>query len=586
MNSTDHSTPTPTRELRLWPAILLIVLMVVARVFPKLLGLRDPIVLTVSFLGPALCGILLLLGWWLASSRAAWKDRIVGVLGVAGLAVIAGFLSDRSMLPLGYMMYAIPWGMAAFGIGVVGASLVAIGKPVWIGLLASLIAFGYWDAVRSDGVNGDFRDARSWRWEPTAEERFMSELATRAKKPGELATSLEKVAEVTEAEWPGFRGVHRDNAILSAEIDIDWEVRPPRELWRHAIGPAWSSFAVAGNRLFTQEQRGEMEAVTCYDADTGDELWALDYPSRFWEAIAGAGPRGTPTWHNGHLFTLGAEGILQCITANTGAQIWQRDLREDASRKPPMWGFSASPLVVDQVVLVHAGGDGDRGVLAYDVETGDLAWSAPSGDHTYSSPHLVELLGRSYVLMLCNDGLCALDPTDGSVAWKHAWGMQGYRVVQPLVFGESRILLGTGMEEGTRCINIDINGDQLDTTEVWTERSIKPNYNDYVAHEGYLYGFDHNIFACIDLETGARQWKKGRYGNGQVLLLPDANQLLVMTEQGELIVLRTNPEKLEVLARHPVLNGKTWNHHVLVGNRVYARNAEEMAAYELPMVVR
>ena len=590
MNDTESSAgdmrtaPAPLPALRIWPAILLIALMVVTRALPKILNLREPKVFTVSFLGPVVCGILLLLAWWAASSRASWKDRLNGVGGVIVLAVGAGYLVDRSMLPISFIMHVVPWGVAAFGIGVMFGSLASFRRPVWIGLLASALVFGFWTSVRSNGVDGDFQVERSWRWEPTAEERFLEDLASRAttQPTTEMAADAD-VSAVLASQWPGFRGPHRDNVVPSVVLATDWSSQPPRELWRHPIGPGWSSFAVAGNRLYTQEQRGEDEAVTCYDADTGDEIWAFEYPSRFWESIAGAGPRATPTLQNGMLFAMGAEGILVRLDPITGEEVWRRDIRTDADRKPPMWGFSSSPLVVDSCVMVHAGGDEGRGVLAYDVESGDLIWTAESGDHTYSSPQLAEFFGRTYALVVANDGLSALDPADGTVAWTHPWEYEGYRVVQPLVFDATSILIGTGMEDGTRRIDVTVNGDQCDTTERWTSRSMKPNYNDYVAHDGFLYGFDHNIFACVDLETGERQWKKGRYGNGQVLLLPDAGQLLVISEKGELVLLKTNPEKLEVLARHQVLDGKTWNHPVLVGDRVYVRNAEEAAAYQMPV---
>jgi outer membrane protein assembly factor BamB len=264
--------------------------------------------------------------------------------------------------------------------------------------------------------------------------------------------------------------------------------------------------------------------------------------------------------------------------------VWQRDLREDAKRDPPMWGFASSPLVVGNVVVVQAGGDGDRGVLAYDRETGELQWSAPSGNHSYSSPQLSSLGGSDQVLMLTNDGITLIDPNDGSITFEHAWEYEGYRAVQPQVFDGNAILLGTGVGAGTRRIDLDTSGDDWTAEERWTSLHMKPDFNDYVIHQGFLYGFDANVFACVDLATGKRKWKKGRYGSGQVLLLPDANQLLVISETGELVLLAANPESLEELARFPAIDGKTWNHPVLVGNRLFIRNGVEAACFELATI--
>jgi outer membrane protein assembly factor BamB len=282
------------------------------------------------------------------------------------------------------------------------------------------------------------------------------------------------------------------------------------------------------------------------------------------------------------LFTLGAEGLLHRLEPATGEVVWQSDLRKDAEREPPTWGFSSSPLVVDGVVIVYAGGEGDRGVLAYSIDDGEVLWGAPSGGHGYSSPQLSTVAGRQSVAQVSDAGLALLDPTDGSVLWQHDWQHNSYRILQPLLVGESALLLSTDFS-GTRRLDLSRKGDTMVAQERWTSLAMKPTFNDYAAHEGFLYGFDPNIFACVDLETGERQWKGGRYGNGQLLLLPDADQLLVLAEKGDIVLLRTNPERLEELTRFKVLNTKTWNHPVLVGDRLYVRSAEEAVALAMPM---
>ncbi len=236
--------------------------------------------------------------------------------------------------------------------------------------------------------------------------------------------------------------------------------------------------------------------------------------------------------------------------------------------------------------MVHAGGSQDKGLLAYDVQTGDLRWSAPAGDHSYSSPQLSVLDGRECVLMLTNGGLTLVDPADGSLLGEHDWPFNGYRVVQPLVVGDWSVLLGSPMGTGTQRIEVRWDGTQFVCEESWLSRDMNPYFNDYVAHDGYLYGFDNNIFACVDLSTGTRKWKRGRYGNGQVLLLPSGGQLRVTSEQGEVVLLRASPEKLTEIASYKVLEGRTWNHPVLVGNRLYVRNGEEAACFEVPRKIQ
>ena len=294
----------------------------------------------------------------------------------------------------------------------------------------------------------------------------------------------------------------------------------------------------------------------------------------------GDGPRATPTIADGAVFVLGASGHLCRIDARTGQKQWEQDLRKVAKRDPPMWGFCASPIIANGRVIVHAGGKGDKGVLAFDVADGKLAWSAPSGDHAYGSPQLSSLLGKERLLMLSNVGVRVFDPSNGDVSLAYEWKHDGYRSLQPLVV-DDKIVLPTGMGKGTQCIRVSGDG-ELAAEELWTSLRLKPDFNDIVVHKGSIYGFDGEVFTCLDLETGERHWKRGRYGKGQVLLLPDQDLLLVISETGELVLLEATPDGHKELSTFQAIEGRTWNHPVLIGNRLYLRNSAEAACYELP----
>jgi outer membrane protein assembly factor BamB len=457
------------------------------------------------------------------------------------------------------------------------------------------LGFLAWSAARSDGIDGSFKTELRWRWTPTAEARYLERLKTR---PASAKTGSDADGDATNETsgdgaseslgkilWPRFRGANGDSVVGNVVLDSAWKESPPRELWRVPIGPGWSSFVMAGNRLFTQEQRDDHEVTLCLDARSGAELWAhaTQGAERFWEPIAGTGPRATPTLHEDMLIVLGATGILERLDPRNGKSAWSRDLRKDAQRDPPTWGFSSSPLIVGSTVVVHAGGADGKGILAYDVGNGEPRWQARAGDHSYSSPHRALIDDQELILMLTNTGLTAVEPESGEIAWEHSWEYQGYRVVQPLVVDGSSILLGTGMDTGTMRIDVSRKNSDGGFYECWLSTAMRPDFNDYVAHRGHLYGFDRNMFASVDLETGKRNWKGGRYGNGQALLLPDADQILVLSETGELVLLEANPKRLTELARQKILSGKTWNHPVLIGDRLYARNGEEAVAYSLSL---
>ena len=326
-----------------------------------------------------------------------------------------------------------------------------------------------------------------------------------------------------------------------------------------------------------------METVVCYLADSGREVWTQEIKSRFEDSLGGPGPRATPTLAGDGLFVLGATGHLMRLDPKSGEIVWQTDLRKVAGREPPMWGFCSSPLVTDSVVIVHAGGAGDKGTLAFDISTGELKWSAPSGDHSYSSPQLSTVAGESLVLMLSNKGIELLEPKTGTIRLSYEWKTDNYRDLQPQVIDGNLILLPTGMGSGTRCIRVDKAGEQLTTDELWTSRDLKPDFNDFVVFQGHAFGFDSAIFTCIDLTTGKRKWKGGRYGKGQVLLLEDSGLLLIAGEHGDVILVKADPSSHSELAKFQAITGKTWNHPVVIDDRLYIRNAQEAACYRLPL---
>jgi outer membrane protein assembly factor BamB len=398
-----------------------------------------------------------------------------------------------------------------------------------------------------------------------------------------VAGGEEPVAVTLSAgDWPEFRGPNRDGVIAGVHVPTDWGTAPPRPLWRQRVGPAWSSVIVVGERLYTQEQRDKQEAVVCYEAATGKELWAHEDATRFWDTVSGAGPRATPTFANGRVYTLGGTGVLNCLDAATGKCYWTHDLKTDAGATPPLWGFAGSPLVADGNVIVFAGGKGDRTLLAYRADSGEPAWAAPAGEGSYSSPQLVTLAGKRQCLLLSDGGLTAVDPQTGTVLWKYGRAMPGApRTAQAHVVGATEVLVPTLAGPGLERISVTLDGDTWKVERLGESTALKPEFPDVVVYEGHVYGFDLNQFCCVDLATGKRCWRGGRYGRGEVMLLPGQALLLVVSETGELVLLAANPQRQEELGRFQALNGKTWNHPVVAHGRLYVRNAEEMACYDL-----
>jgi outer membrane protein assembly factor BamB len=435
-------------------------------------------------------------------------------------------------------------------------------------VLTILAASGGWILLRTEGMSSRLHFDFAWRWAKTYEEQFLKQAdSEKMSRPDEEATGL---------TWPCFRGADRDGKIHGVRIGTDWKATPPVELWRRPVGPGCSSFSVIGDLLFTQEQRGGKEAVTCYNLTTGKPVWVHTDTVRFWDSHAGAGPRATPTLSNGRVYTLGATGLLNVLNANDGSLVWSRNSAADTRTKDSGWGFTGSPLVTGDFVIVAATGR----MAAYDLSTGKTRWLGPDGGQGYSSPQLLTVDGVPQVVLMSDSGAVSLAPADGSVLWKYNWKLDG-RILQPAQTESGDILVSGGMQNGIRRISVAHESGIWNIKDRWTSTGIKGYFNDIIIHKEHIYGFDGLSLACISASDGMRSWRGGRYG-GQMILLADQDLLLVLTEKGEVALINAAPEKFTELARYPAITGKTWNHPVLVGNILVVRNAREMAAFRLP----
>jgi outer membrane protein assembly factor BamB len=611
------------KPIRLWPGMIAAVVLLLVRLVVPLL-LPESAILGV--IGPVVCALAIVV-WWLFFSRAPWSERLGAIaLMIVGLLATSRIVHQsisNGMMGMMLPIYATP----ALSVALVGAVVASRrfssgGRRTAIAA-AILLACGMFTLLRTGGISGGGISDLHWRWTPSPEEKLLARAAdeplaaatvvpppptpTVGEAPVTTKTSREETETRTSndavghapgrpvipvsttmkvrGDWPGFRGPHRDSVIRGVRIETDWAKSPPVQLWRRPIGPGWSSFAVRGDMFYTQEQRGEDEIVAAYNVNTGVPVWRHRDPVRFWESNGGAGPRATPTLSNGRVYAFGATGILNALDGTSGAVMWSRNASTDTGVEVPGWGFASSPLVVGDEVIVAASGR----LAAYDIGTGHPRWFGPEGGGGYSSPHLVTIDGVAQVLLLRGTRSTSVAPGDGTLLWEHTWQSTGVSIVQPAVTPDGDVLIvgGDAMGgTGIRRIAVAHGPDGWTVEERWTSNGLKPYFNDFVVHKGHAFGFDGSILACINLENGKRKWKGGRYGNGQLVLLPDEDLLLVLSEEGELALVAATADKFTEIARFPAIDGKTWNHPVLVGDVLLVRNGEEMAAFRLSLASR
>jgi outer membrane protein assembly factor BamB len=520
----------PRRPLRLWPGVAAVALQWLVRfavpiVFPGSGG--------TAILG-GLAGGLAVIVWWLFFSRAPWSERVGAiVLMVAALFATSRIVHESiadGMMGMMLPIFAIPVLSLALVASVAAGRRLASGPRRALMVAAILLACGTMTLLRTGGLTGDANSDLHWRWTRTPEERLLAQTdepaapasapaAVEASEEGLVAPAGNRPVAVPSApgavtrrvSWPGFRGPGRDSIIRGVRIETDWSRTPPVELWRRPIGPGWSSFAVRGNLLYTQEQRGDDEIVASYNLTNGKPVWKHRDSTRFWESNGGAGPRATPTLSGGRVYTFGATGILNALDADDGAVVWSRNVASDTGAMIPGWGFASSPLVVDDLVIVHA-----DALVAYDRATGNRRWLGPARGGGYSSPHPVTIDGVAQIVQLSEYGATSIVPADGTLLWEHAW--PGVPIVQPALVATGDLLIstaGTTGAAGTRRIAVAHGPGGWTVEERWTSIGLKPYFNDFVVHDGHAFGFDGSILACIALEDGkrttsSRRWRDSR----------------------------------------------------------------------------
>jgi outer membrane protein assembly factor BamB len=518
------------------------------------------------------------LGWvWLPDGRDG-QERVMLTFPIAfaTLLLLAIWLAFFSRLPGRRRLWAI------------GAVLMTIAAAV--------------ATTRIRGVTGDLVPIVEWRWasreppaltlppfgEVPAETRVAPAAASPSAAPVEpspnasvAAPTPVEAAALTQvaSEYPQFLGAGRNGTVTGVRVGGDWAARPPRLVWRRPIGAGWSGFAVARGIAVTQEQRGNREMVAAYYLVDGSPKWSHGDEAHYQSTIAGEGPRATPTISRGRVFTLGSTGLLNCLDLETGKAIWRRDIALDNDSAPPDWGRSSSPLIVDDLVVVSAGGSSGRSLVAYHRDSGEPVWRAGDDLASYSSPVLATLAGVRQIVVLNQSSVVGHDPATGRVLWNHPWPRSAPSVAIPLVVSENRVLLSVGYGIGSQLLQISRQGDAVSQTLVWESTRLKAKFANPVVHDGFVYGLDDGVLVCLDPSNGERRWKGGRYGHGQTILV--GNRLIVTTEDGDIVLVEARPDEHREIGRFTAFAQKLWNPPALAGRFLIVRTDTEAACYEL-----
>ncbi len=424
-------------------------------------------------------------------------------------------------------------------------------------------------------------------WETSAEEQLTKHLAEETAKKDTLP---ELDATIGPKDFPAFRGIKRDGVVAFARLETDWASYPPQVLWQQPCPGGYGGVAVAGNIAVTLQQRGQQEVIVCYDRATGRERWNYPYDAYYRDAMKmGDGPRSTPTIHDGRIFTLGGTGELVCVTAQ-GKLVWSVNILDDSQAKNIKWGMTGSPLIVDDLVVAHAGIDPEKpapgSLVAFEQKTGKKRWGVGTRRAGYSSPQLVTLANVPQILVFDGEGLVSYDQA-GKELWNIPWITKyDMNMIQPVVIGGDSVLISAEPSEGCALYRFQAPTTKSDSWTVenrWKAKTLGARYANPVTDNKQIFAL-HGLrgeLRCLDAESGKIRWKGGEHGPGQMLLTKDA--LLVVSDEGVVTLHATDGAAHPELARFPVFNDKTWNTPALAGDQLFVRNQDKIACLKLPM---
>ena len=452
-----------------------------------------------------------------------------------------------------------------------------------LGLVVAFVAL-----FRIESVGGEMLPKFTWRFAEAADRRLEAPVGT--------VSGTADLATTTEWDFPQFLGPRRDLSVGSVALARDWQARPPELRWRQPIGAGWSGFAVVNGYAVTQEQRGELEMVTCYALETGELVWSYAIENRYASVIAGNGPRATPTIDDGIVYALTSNGKLVALDGRNGGLLWRHDISAEYGLSPAQelatvsYGRANSPLVAGSLVIVPAGGepaDTLVSLVAFDKKTGERVWEGGNRQISYASPALATIGGVEQVLVMNEASVAGHALESGAVLWELP--RPGNSTADPnnsqaVAVGDDRVFVSKGYGLGAALLEITPEaGDRMSVGELWSNpRVLRTKFSNVTVYEGHVYGLSDGILECVDLETGERVWKHGRYHHGQMLRVQDL--LVVLSEDGEVFLIEATPERRDnVLGQFVALSGKTWNNFALYGPYLAVRNAEQAAVFRLPL---
>jgi outer membrane protein assembly factor BamB len=382
-------------------------------------------------------------------------------------------------------------------------------------------------------------------------------------------------------DWPQWRGPDRNDKVTGFTAPQTW----PKELalkWKATVGSGDATPALVGDKLYVFSRQGDDEVITCIAAATGKPVWETKYAAK---AVTGPaarhpGPRGSPAVAEGKVVTLGATGILSCVDAASGKELWRKD---EFPGVVPKFFTGMSPIIVDGMAIAYLGGPGNGAVMAFDAASGNPKWKWGAEGPDYGSPVVMTAAGVKQLVTLTEKSLVGIALADGKLLWHVPFPIQGmaYNAATPIVEGDTVIYAGQG--RGTKAVKIEKQGDGFAATELWSNPDVAVQFNTPVLRDGLLFGLsDKGMFFCLDAKTGKTDWTDTTKRGGNFAAVLDAGSvILAMPSTSELIAFKPSDKSYDELAKIKVAETPTYAHPVIAGNRIFVKDQDTVAMWTI-----
>jgi outer membrane protein assembly factor BamB len=387
------------------------------------------------------------------------------------------------------------------------------------------------------------------------------------------------------AQWTQWGGPNRDFVVKSSSVAKGWAEAGPTEIWKRELGGGYSAILVEGDRLYTMYRDGDEEIITALEAETGKTIWETRYSAPLQEGAVdqfGKGPNATPSIAGDKLIGVGFTGKLHCLTKADGKVVWSHDLWDEFGGTKLDFGYSSSPLVHGDIVIVPVGGEG-QSLMAFNIADGAKAWTGGDFKNSFASPMMIEVDGQQQIVIPMGSQIVGYSPDDGRVLWSHPHKNQWDCNISAPQWCQDNILFVSSFGEcGSRAIRLSREGDTTTVEEIWANRKLKVGHTTTVHIGDYVYAahWDGSGFlTAINVHTGEMAWRKRDVGHASLVRVDDA--MLALEEDGSLSILRADPRDLEIVCKTEMLESKAWTVPTVVGSRIYVRDNKHIMALEV-----